>query len=155
MTAHPGVDFFARPNSDDSEAQTDVFDGFLNKLPEWPEARRLCNIFLKYRHWGINALGFVRLNYALLPQFYDEAKQPQIEATAAPATSGDDTGEKPRVHALALLLTVLAIGSLLDVSMKFEEARENAKRFFDSAYSLVNQLGPFCKWHSSLRMVHF
>lgn len=130
------------------------FEELIDKfLPPWPRAAQLRDLYLEQAPWFFGAVTGRQLCDELLPMFYSEAEQTnlQAKAPATPSTpSSSVTFQLPRKsdvrnisdnaspHDLALLFVVFCFGALTDPVLPAAPHNTEAAHYFDITKAALN-----------------
>ncbi|KAF8233042.1 hypothetical protein L208DRAFT_1268931 [Tricholoma matsutake] len=103
------------------------FDSLQSHLPPWPNAWRLCELYLEQAPWFFGAVTKRQLHEELLPIFY-------TEALMSPPLPSNTTSAKPApkaiAHELALLFVIFCFGALTDVALPSAPDNPEAEQFY-------------------------
>ncbi|KAG5643330.1 hypothetical protein DXG03_001180 [Asterophora parasitica] len=97
-----------------------------NYLPSWPEAYRLCELYMEQAPWFFGAVTRRQLTEEILPMWYDEAPRPP----QAPPHSASDSRPPQTPHDLALLFIILCFGALTDISRPSAPDNPEAETYY-------------------------
>lgn len=98
-------------------------------LPSWPEAVRLCELYMEQAPWFFGAVTKRQLAEEILPLWYDEAPKPPPTLSSALTSSSSttnggtslnahtNTAPNQTPHDLALLFIILCYGALTDTAL--------------------------------------
>ncbi|KAJ3761423.1 hypothetical protein EV360DRAFT_37822, partial [Lentinula raphanica] len=104
-------------------------------LPPWPEASRLCNLYLEQAPWFFGAVTERQLLEELLPMWYAEAPRtnpnPPADFPSNSSASSVPNGRSGSSHDLALLFMVFCFGALTDVNLPAAPENMQSEHYYD------------------------
>ena len=129
------------------------FEELIEKLPPWPRASSLRDLYLEQAPWFFGAVTSRQLCDELLPMFYPEAEQSksQTKTPLTPSTpSSSVTFQLPRKtdfkkisetaspHDLALLFVLFCFGALTDPVLPAAPHNFEASQYFELTKAALN-----------------
>jgi hypothetical protein len=102
-------------------------------LPPWPEALRLCELYLESAPWFFGPVTRKQITEELLPTWYSEARAVSGLPEAAQSPSPQGTN-----HELALLFIIFVFGAINDVNLPPPPDNADATHYFDLSQATLN-----------------
>ncbi|KIY43676.1 hypothetical protein FISHEDRAFT_9564, partial [Fistulina hepatica ATCC 64428] len=129
-----------RPGLSTCSSPEDLRSMIISRLPSLPRAYKLCESWIDHGSLFFRPLRPEQiLNDDFLRTFYrQEEESEDADDNMSDPTGRHKTESYPNPHALAAFFIILAIGSLLDITLSVEDAENEAHRYYELGVAAVS-----------------